>query len=373
MVVTFSPECLVDLQKYPEGVCFSEFMRHCLYHPTYGYYTQAVTRQGAKGDYHTAPTLGPLFAETLAIHLSTFLSDNPDWSILEIGPGRGDLCHGLINALARVDCFPNYFCVEPFKKCWSMQQDNCRSHLSSAQFANISWLAAIPTEFKGIIIANEILDALPCSLVISDQQASLHALHVDCSGISPSWVQKSMHISQKNLFFARDLPLYPNYRYELHDYTPWLSNISKCLIQGQVYLFDYGYPRASYYHPERCMGTLSCFAQQTTHADPLLQPTQQDISIHVDFTTVAQTAYALSMDIALYTTFEQFLSVIGIHEAFSHLCLNPSIDTVQSLHLARHYLLHPDAMGEVMKVMLLTKGCAQLDRSFASIDLAHTL
>ncbi len=357
---------------HTEAICFSHYMQQCLYHPTHGYYAGVAARQGQHGDYYTAPSMGRLFAHSFALHLAPILQQHPHWMLAEFGPGRGDLCCDLIFALAQLGVFPRYVCIEPQHASRVMQQQHCQQHLSEQQFARVHWQNSFPSQFCGIVIANEVLDAMACGLVYSDAQKNLFSLGVSAQESDLAWQKQPLSPRHNSLFTQRCLPHYAEYRYELPDYHSWVSTLSGALNEGCIYVFDYGYPRDIFYHPERSRGTLMCFYQHQAHENPLLHPGEQDISVHVEFTSLAETAHACGLGINLYTNLSQFL-YSTVSEAFAQLKKDAPTSVLSGLHLERHYLLHPEAMGDVMKLMVLTKQRSWYDDSIYNIDLCHTL
>ena len=347
-------------------------MQQCLYHKDRGYYARAKIRQGRGGDYYTAPSMGKLFARSFALHLAPILKQHPHWILAELGPGQGDLCCDLILALAELAVYPHYLCVEPQQACWPMQQQRCQHSLSETLLANVQWRDTLPDTFCGIVIANEILDALACGLMYSDADKNLFSMGVHIQQSVLAWQKQPLSVQHKRLFLERNLPHHANYHYELPDYSAWVANISAAVKEGLVYIFDYGYPRHIFYHAQRTKGTLMCFDQHRAHDNPLLNPGEQDISVHVEFTSLAETAHYHGLAINLYTTLAQFLQST-VCQAFTQLQAQTSADVLSGLHLERHYLLHPEAMGDTMKVMVLAKQRSWYDETTYAIDLCHTL
>ena len=359
---------IASLFEDTQSLCFSSYMQTCLYHPVHGYYTKALARQGASGDYYTAPSMGPLFARTLALHLTPLLQANPSWRVAEIGPGRGDLCASLSPILYDT-CKTDYLCIEPYKACWPMQKQRI-SQSAKHHSTYVSFSTSLPSNFQGIVLANEVLDAQPCHILKRLSNGSLRAMHVCLKHDTLSWCFQPLSEWQATTYAVRKLPKYHDYQYELSDYSI-IASLAKKLSSGYIYFFDYGYPRSIYYHPERSHGTLSCYYQHTTHSNPLAHPGDEDITAHVDFTEVAHTAYSHKFQIDFFTNLEQFLTSQGIASAYATL----SEQTPVSKHLAlsRYHLLHPDAMGETMKVMRVSKGMTYSSHQFSSIDCTHRL
>ena len=331
-------------------------MNMALYDPTHGYYCKNITRQGPSGDYITAPTMSDLFAHCLANTLIPLLKNQPNWSIAEIGPGSASLAIDLLHRLKTEQLPKAYHLIERTPSLQMEQRQRMLKSCPPSIYKTCYWSSELPKNFQGIIIANEILDALPVHLLQTDEHSTLQTVNVinQHSQISLDYTPVDQSISQ--IFYDRNIPLYPNYRYELSTaIPPFIDKISQSLQSGICLLLDYGYSRKHYYHPHRTMGTLTGFHQHHRKDNILEQPGNQDISVHVDFTLVAESAYHSGMQIHGYTNQEQFLVANDLtqilHEKKSQ-CLQTEFAQIRK---HAHILTSPLEMGETVKVIALGK------------------
>lgn len=340
-------------------VSFSDFMQQALYHPEHGYYRQNAIRQGYTGDYITAPTMGPLFAHCLAHNIAPILASQPHWSIAEIGPGSGALASALLSRLAETTHLPQrYYLLEQSPNQQTLQQQQLHAQLPRTLRSCLQWQSTLPQDFEGIVIANEILDALPVHLFKTNADCQLFELWVERNAASPDlhFIAQPATLAQQQLFKERNIPLFPDYRYEISTaIADFLIHLSRCLSAGLCLFFDYGYARRQYYHPQRSQGTLTSFYQHQHSQDILQHPGLQDISAHVDFTYVAESAHASGLDVHGFTNQEQFLLASQImpflHQQQS--CVSEAA-FLRLRHYA-HQLTSPHEMGDIIKVMALTK------------------
>ena len=338
-----------------QEMSFMEFMQLVLYAPGEGYYSSGLQKLGKQGDFITAPELTPLFGQALANQCQQILSVLESPVLFEFGAGSGTLCVDILSHLEQLHCLPeSYYILEVSANLRHRQQELIQQkipHLAS----KVQWLERWPeTPFKGVIIANEVLDAMPVNrFMLTD------------SGIMESYVTLNEHHQLKELFklsqnqrlltyVNRHLTQIPKpYLSEVNLFIDdWLVNIYRMLQQGVVLLIDYGFPRHEYYHPDRNQGTLMCHYRHHSHPDPLLHPGEQDITAHVDFTHVAEAGHQAGFHIAGYTNQASFLLANGL------LSLVHTLDNEREQFQAKQaikQLTQPSEMGELFKVIALTR------------------
>lgn len=336
---------LVNLIKNePMPLSFATFMELALYAPNLGYYNRADSHIGEKGDFITAPTLSPIFAQCLSRSIQ-----HPR-NLLEIGAGTGQLAFDLLSQLAQTENPPKqYLILEKSSQLRLKQQALLSKHPLSKI---ITWLDDWPSEFEGTIIANEVLDAMPVHL-FEATESGFDELCINWDGEKLIWqsVPASNHLLKAlhdlNIDFAT------GYRSEINlGLSTWLKDLSNTLKKGQVLLIDYGNPQNTYYHPHRHHGTLRCFYQHRIHEDPLLWPGLQDITADVDFTAVAKAAKSEGLEVASLKSQANFLLDSGLAQIIQPLS-NPEEQWKQSQALKK--LLEPNEMGERIKVLELLK------------------
>lgn len=348
-------EFIVEAIKKQGPMAFSELMQLALYHPLYGYYSSQDWQIGRAGDFVTAPELSPLFGYCLAQQMAGIFKQLKTPSILEFGAGSGKLALSILTYLEALNLLPEcYYILEPSYALRAKQRallEKALPHLTD----KIVFLERLPqTPFEGVIIANEVLDAMPVTRFLLDG-GNYFELAVDLNEknqLVDKWVLKSKPCME----FINELGPYDRpYQSEVNCHVkPWLKSIHSILKKGVVLLLDYGFPKAEYYHPDRYMGTLMCHYRHKSQTDPYLYLGNQDITAHVDFTLVAESALAQGFNVLGYTTQAFFLlanDLLAIAEA-------KMTDSVSRLEFNQQIkmLTMPSEMGELFKVIALGKG-----------------
>ncbi len=344
---------------------FAEFMHYALYAPHVGYYT-THRPLGKDGDFITAPELTPLFGYTLANQCRPILDTLNKPIIFEFGAGSGQLCIDILTALHRIECLPTEYHILEVSPTLKEQQKQHIQRKIPELASRVKWLSSWPDEaFEGVILANEVLDAMPVHRFLKTNQ-----------GIQTSMVHLNNDDTLKETFIpCTDESLLTHLASIItHDVTPYLSEVNlfidgwllECaamLSKGLMLIVDYGFPAHEYYHSDRHQGTLMCHARHKAHTNPFLHPGKEDITAHVDFTHVAEAAHKAGFHVAGYTNQASFLLANDL--------LNLLIKTSEE---APHYstqqavkqLIQPNEMGELFKVIALTK---QLDVPLTGFQL----
>jgi SAM-dependent MidA family methyltransferase len=335
---------------------FASFMQRALYTPSLGYYNARVAPLGKAGDFVTAPELTPLFGQSLANAVHTVLATFPHPILFEFGAGSGQLCIDLLRALAAQQCLPDsYYIFEISPALQSLQQERIAALLPADIAARVQWLESWPTmPFCGVVLANEVLDAMPVHRFMKAPEGLLES-HVTLNAqdeIIEIWQlcthEGLIEYVQRSLAF---LPL--GYQSEVNLNIPhWISQCSTMLSAGLCLFIDYGFPRHEYYHVDRSMGTLMCHYQHTAHPNPLLHIGQQDITAHVDFTHVAEAAVESGFHVAGFTSQAAYL--LG-NRLLERLPIDLTLKAQHQMNTAIKTLTHPSEMGELFKVIALTK------------------
>ncbi len=332
---------------------FREYMALCLYHPQHGYYTSPANPFGAAGDFVTAPELGPLFARSLARALAPLAeSFAGDYEIVEIGSGSGRLARDLITALTAAGWPPVRYRIDEISPAMRRRQAELLADLPAELRSRLTWDGGgAVDDLPRLVVANEVLDAQPVSRVLRRAGAWVE-LGVALAGERFEWCEMPPEPSTGERLAAleRDLdyPWPDDYLSEVHpEIAPALAAWTSGFSHGAVILVDYGYPRREFYLPERSMGTLLCHHRHRAHDDALLAPGTQDLTAFVDFTTVAEAADALGLDVLAYTSQAEFLLAAGILDALA-------VGGGNAAEARR--LLLPGEMGERFQVMVLGRG-----------------
>lgn len=351
---------------------FDRYMDLVLYAPGIGYYSAGSRKFGASGDFVTAPELGPAFAHGVA-HFAAAVARTlgDDWFLLEIGGGSGALAADLLLALAQRGCLPRRYAVLEISAELRARQREMIAARCPHLLDRVEWLDTPPTEdWRGVLVANEVIDALPASRFVvrqaddggADDAPALYEQCVTTTGVDDAfaWHERrappALAVVVEQRLGSRLHALPKPYRSELHvQLAPWLEAVTQHLRTGAALFVDYGYPRHEYYAAERRDGTLVCHYRHHAHGDPLVLPGLQDITAFVDFTALAEAAQSCGFDVAGYTSQAQFLLGNDI-EGFM-----ATADTLDMADRMRHVnaikrLMLPGQMGERFQVMALTRG-----------------
>lgn len=363
-----------DWVKENQPVRFVDFMHQSLYAPHQGYYASTSPKIGQQGDFITAPELTPLFGYTLANQCRELIKHIEQADLLEFGAGTGQLCIDILTALEKENTLPsNYYILEVSPGLKAMQQraiDEAIPHLTD----RVHWLTAWPKDFKGVMLANEVLDAMPVHRFKYDQNRVWESfIRVnDADELEEIWQPMKQgdlyhYIEETILPFNLPQPYYSEVNWLAKG---WINQISDFLKKGALIVIDYGFPRHEYYHHDRKTGTIMCHHGHHSHPDFLHQPGNQDMSAHVDFTLIAESAHESGMRVAGYTNQAAFLVNNGL--------LSLKDDAKDETQLVKqskaiNCLTHPAEMGELFKVIVLTKGLDLSLMGFALFDKRASL
>lgn len=335
------------------SLSFADFMQACLYEPGLGYYGAGSRKFGLEGDFITAPLVSPLFAYTLA--QATYpVIQKTHGTFLELGAGNGQMAHDILRWLqSQGDNTTRYFILEVSPDCRAQQVETL-----AAYGERVQWLKTLPQDFRGVILANEVLDALPVHLFLYQNQA-LFERRVAWQNNEFTWVDLP---AKEALFVSAveklDLGAACKEKYlsEINPTLPmFIRSLIQCMKAGQLVFLDYGFLSDTYYHPDRHMGTLMCHYRHHAHTDPFLYPGLQDITAHVDFTAVGLAARAAGAEVALYSQAE-FLLMNGLLELFQSAFDNLGDGAIaERARLSQDIqkLVQPHEMGELFKVMVI--------------------
>ncbi|MFP5506076.1 MAG: class I SAM-dependent methyltransferase [Gammaproteobacteria bacterium] len=356
---------------------FARYMELALYAPGLGYYSAGAHKLGARGDFTTAPEVSALFSRCVARSCASVLAQLDGGHVLEVGAGSGALAAEMLRELESLGCLPErYLILERSADLRERQQEHLLRSLPHL-YARIHWLDVVPArDWHGVLVANEVLDALPVTLFGWRPDAVVE-YGVSRDGERFAWAQRpaSPALAERVAAWAGEFGWEGDYRSELvPSLAPWLQTLTERLTRGAALFVDYGYPRREYYHPERGRGTLLCHYRHRAHAEPLLLPGLQDITAHVDFTAVAEAADALGLCVAGFASQAQFLLDAGI-EAMLAEALPQTGAQSDYLRLAAQAktLLLPGEMGERFKAMLLMRGVNGPVAGFGGRDLRGRL
>ena len=357
------------------AITFDTFMELALYAPGLGYYSAGSLKLGSGGDFVTAPELSDLFSRCVARQCGEILA-HTGGDILELGAGTGRLAATVLQTLASEGTLPQRYAILEVSADLAQRQRERLAALPPSLRKRVEWLDRLPeTAFSGVILANEVLDALPVSRFTLQHDGQIRECGVrwTSQGFAACDLPASPGLGHavREIIAALPEPLPEGYRSEVClRVEPWIGGLAESLQRGVMLLFDYGLPRSHYYHPQRVDGTLRCHFKQRAHDDPFINPGVQDITAWVDFTRVAEGAVAADLEVLGFATQAGFLLATGI-EAL----LAGAPDELQRLRLAgeARRLLLPGEMGEAVKVMALGRDHHVPLSGFTVQDLRRSL
>ena len=342
-------------------------MELALYSPGWGYYANdsrkfGLMPQGVKGggsDFVTAPELSPRFGQALARQVGQALDASATDEVWEFGAGSGALALQLLDALGpRIQ---RYTIVDLSASLQARQRQTLAAHADK-----LDWVSELPAQMRGVVVGNEVLDAMPVPLLVR---------------LAGVWHERGV-VWHEDRFLHADKPtdLRPpleiagthDYLTEIHTQAEaFVATLADRLQAGAVFLLDYGFPEHEYYHPQRHMGTVMCHRGHLADADALLDPGEKDITAHVNFTSIALAGQQAGMQVLGYTSQARFLLNCGI------------LDGTEEAPLAERAMLqkliNEHEMGELFKVIAFAVDSAACPWSgwqaigFSVGDRSHTL
>ena len=349
---------------------FDAFMALALYAPGLGYYARDSLKFGALpyqrqdgrlvagSDFVTAPEISPLFGQTLAAQLVQALAETKTATLWEFGAGSGALALQLLSSWAEQGKpLPQYRIVELSATLRARQQATLAAFTDQVQ-----WVDALPAQLTGVLLGNEVLDAMPVKLL---------------ARVGGAWFERGVAAAANGNGWAwQDRPTTLRPPFEVADDHDYLSEIhpqaeafirtlAERLVAGAAFFIDYGFPEHEYYHPQRHMGTLMCHRAHQSDTDPLLLVGHKDITAHVNFTGIALAAQDAGLSLLGYCSQARFLINCGI---------GPKLDAAPLPQRAQaQHLLQEHEMGELFKVIGLCRGKPWDALGFAQGDRSHTL
>ena len=349
------------------SISFARFMELALYAPDLGYYSGGAAKLGKDGDFTTAPELSPLFGAALAQVAAAIIAQSAP-RLLEFGAGTGKLARDVLTELASMGvAVESYAIVELSGELRARQQEALRD------FPQVTWLDGFPDRFDGVVLGNEVLDAMPVQLVKKTADG-WRELEVTITDGRFDYVPGAYVTAQVAQQVPEHDALPEGYLTELHGTSrAFMATLGALLAQGRgaAILLDYGFPAHEYYHHDRDGGTLMCHYRHHAHAEPFYLPGLQDITAHVDFTAMAVAAIEAGADVLAYMSQAAFLLGAGIGDLL--LRTDPA-DAKAYLPQANavQRLLSPAEMGELFKVLVIGKG-VELSPALMASDRAHRL
>lgn len=379
---------------------FEDYMARALYTPGLGYYSRGDRQFGrlaADGsDFVTAPELSPHFGRALAAQVAEALAATGVDEVWEFGGGSGALAADLLNRLHALGAAPRRYTLVDLSGTLRARQQATLAERVPALAGCVAWAEALPATMQGVVVANELLDALPVVLLHWDGRQWLErgvALASDArpagaaaapgappapghppAAVAPprfAWADRPTALRPPLSDAHPGFP--PGATVELaRQATAWIASLGERLQRGAAFLIDYGFPEAEFFHPQRHAGTLMCHRAHRADPDPLEAPGDKDITAHVDFTALALAAQDAGFEVLGYTSQARFLLNCGLLEGLPDGAELPAL----AARAAAARLVHEHEMGELFKVLGLVKcppGPAFEALGFRQGDRSHRL
>jgi SAM-dependent MidA family methyltransferase len=326
---------------------FDVFMNFALYSPGLGYYRSSANIFGHQGDFITAPEMSDLFGYTVAKQCAQVINGG---DLLEFGAGSGALAVQVLFELSRLKSLPKKYYIMELSGQLMQQQKQTIASVLPELFDRVEWLTELPTDFSGVVIANEVLDAIPAKrLIFSDGR--FVELGVDFIDGNFQW--KSLDKPYSNSLTSLPVNCDEGYTTEVNlQAIAWIDSLYNAITEGIVLLIDYGMDRNEYYHPQRKEGTLRCHYRHKASDSPFEKIGKQDITTSVNFSDIAESAVEIGFELSGYCTQAMFLISLGIE---NYLLQEEDVEKRNALAQEIKQLVLPSAMGETFKVLALSK------------------
>jgi SAM-dependent MidA family methyltransferase len=351
---------------------FERYMQIALYAPGLGYYVAGARKFGAGGDFVTAPGMTTLFGTTLGVQIAAILDANSDRQIVELGAGSGKLAADLLSMLAASGTpAARYQIIEVSAELRERQRATLE-HLAPSELSRVEWLTEIPATIAGVVVMNEVLDAIPPHLIARRGGVWLER-GVTRDGSQFAWIERPLEDERLATRAAGRFPADVDYLSEINPAAEALVElIGRRLASGAMLIIDYGFPRAEYYHRERSEGTLIGHYRHRAHTDPFLWPGLSDLTAHVDFTAIAEAGERAGLSVAGFASQASFLLSCGLLDRLREVGPTDSLAYLREAS-AVQTLTSPAEMGESFKVLALARGANVEWPGFALSDRSHRL
>lgn len=353
---------------FNEGsITFRRYMEMALYEPALGYYVAGTYKIGAEGDFVTAPEISPLFSRCIANQCAEIIK-NTGGCLIELGAGSGIMATDILLTLEKMDNLPErYYILDLSPDLIQRQKESLTKHAPHL-LKYVQWLTQIPDNFDGVIIGNEVLDAMPVT-VFTQQNNTVYEHHIieEDGELREQLKPANDELKEKVLSLKIPHEATP-YTSELNpNLAGWFSMLSEKLKKGVILLIDYGYTHKEYYLHERNKGTMICHYQHLVNEAPLYHPGLQDITASVNFTAVAESADDAGLQVSGYTSQAAFLANTGLEDFFLK-SLGENPDDQYRLAQEVRTLSLPTEMGERFKCIAVSKNYKKDLLGFKAFD-----
>ncbi len=348
---------------------FDRYLQHALYEPGLGYYSGPNRVFGAEGDFVTAPEMSTLFGRCVAVQCAQWL-DEVGGEIVEFGAGSGALAAQVLSALREANALPSGYAIVELSAPLRERQRQAIAAAGGELLERVRWLDALPERIEGVVLANEVLDAMPVR-VFRSAGTEVYERGVGRAGTDAlDWAERtadprfaalarerlreawSAHAGGRIETVRETAP----YVSEIGEQAEaWVETVGSRLTRGAMLLVDYGFPRHEFYHPQRDGGTLRCHFRHRSHDDPFLWPGLQDITAHVDFSAIAEAAARAGLDLLGFQSQARFLLDCGLLDACAAIPRDDLRAWTRETQAAQR-LLSEAEMGELFKAIAFGRG-----------------
>lgn len=358
------------------SISFAEFMQEALYAPGLGYYSAGARKLGAGGDFVTAPEVSPLFGYVLARQAAHLFAHIGAGDVFEPGAGSGALAAAVLKKLAALGILPDRYLILEVSAELRERQAAFLQREVPQLFERVHWVPQMPGGFRGMIIANEVADALPVERFrIKDGRVMQARVGVDAGRFCWSFAPAPSFLAEavRSLESELGAPFANGFTSEISaGLNGWIGELAASVTQGIILLIDYGVMRREYYAPERDGGWLRCHFRHHVHDDPLVMPGIQDLTAWVDFTAIARAGIRSGMEVAGFVSQAHLLINGGVEDelaGFQDLPVQEQIRLSGQLKL----LTLPGEMGEHFKCIGFCRGDCPTLPAFRDYDRAYQL
>ena len=367
-------------------ISFREFMDLALYHPEHGYYMSARKKIGKEGDFYTSPDVHSVFGTTIMKQLremKKLLPEDSQFHVIEAGAGKGSMCRQILDAAKERE--PSlygsisYCIVEKSGALMDIQKENLGS---AGHIEKVSWQKNMASALKeaesAVVITNELIDAFPVHRV-SFNGDGWEEIFVTLADKGFGEVTGPLSSPELETYLSGlEGPFDSGYKTEvnLDGVVRWIRDVGENLKKGFVITIDYGYPKADYYSPLRSDGTLLCYYRHSTTDNPYTRVGEQDITAHVDFSSLAEAGKGTGLELTGFCEQFHFLMGLGVFDELNSMDETDDFNSeAYRENMAIKRLLMPEAMGGTFKLLIQHKGFDEKPhlKAFSFKDLSHRL
>ncbi|HDZ62338.1 MAG TPA: hypothetical protein ENH40_04240 [Nitrospirae bacterium] len=379
-------QIIIEKIKKQGPIPFETYMDIALYYPGLGYYSSPDTVIGRSGDFYTSPHLHKIFGAMMGLQIEEMwrtMRESSDFNVVEMGAGAGYLCKDMLDHLnsrsvdqnvRSKEFFDslNYIIIE--KNPYFIEKQKA---LLSGFGEKVSWVSSLSElkSFRGCVISNELLDSFPVHIMLAEEMADrIKEIHVSLDGDKLIEITQDVSCSElTNYFKSNSIEIPPGYRTEINlKIRGWLEQVCAVMEEGFILTVDYGYTAEDYYSDERSKGTLLCFHRHQAVGDPYSNIGCQDITAHVNFSSLKKWGDDLGLRTIGYCPQGTYLVALGIDKVISELYEN-SPDYENEVRKIKGLIL-PQGLGESHKVMIQYKGAGSPElRGFSMRNQIRTL